>query len=123
MGELLNLQLVEVSEGKCVYEGTPLDTHLNPRSSVHGGWMMSILDAAAVLSVVTVLPEGKLCATSTFEIKFVRPLVPGSFCRAVGELMSIGKNLAHSKARLVDVKSGKLVAFCSCSVSLFDVDD
>ncbi len=123
MGELLNLDLIEVGEGTCVYEGTPQGKHLNPRGSVHGGWAMSILDAAAVLAVVTALPEGKLCATSTFEIKFVRPLAPGSFCRANGKLVSIGKTLAHSKARLVDVNSGKLIAFCSCSASLYDVED
>ena len=71
MGATLNLKLVEVSDGICVYEGTPGTQHLNPRGSVHGGWTMSILDAAAVLSVVTALPKGKLCATSTFEVKFV----------------------------------------------------
>ena len=123
MGETLNLQLKEVSNGRCVYEGTPRKEHLNPRASVHGGWTMSILDAAAVLAVVTALPKGKLCATSTFEVKFVRPLSPGMVCRSEGELLSLGSSLAHSKARLTDIATGKLIAFCSCSASVFDIDD
>ena len=123
MGETLNLQLKEVSKGICVYEGTPKIEHLNPRQSVHGGWAMSILDAAAVLSVVTALPKGKLCATSTFEVKFVRPLSAGMLCRAEGELLSLGASLAHSKARLIEVKTDKLIAFCSASSSVFDIED
>jgi len=123
MGKVLNLDLMEVREGVCIYEGTPLPEHLNPRMLVHGGWAMSILDAAAVLSVVTALPKGKLCATSTFEVKFVRPIKAGMHCRAEGELQSLGKNLAHTKAKLIEVKTGKLLAFCTCSASLYDIDD
>jgi len=123
MGSTLNLELKDVGDGLCVYEGTPLAAHLNPRELVHGGWVMSILDAAAVLAVVTTLPKGKLCATSTFEIKFVRPLMGGTLCRATGEVLSSGKNLAHSRARLIEVETGKLIAFCSCSASIYDIED
>jgi len=123
MGQALNLDLVEVREGVCIYEGTPLAEHLNPRQLVHGGWTMGILDAAAVLAVVTALPKGKLCVTSTFEVKFVRPIKAGTHCRAEGELQSLGKTLAHSSARLTEVETGKLLAFCTCSASLYDVDD
>ena len=123
MGKMLNLDLVEVREGVCIYEGTPLAVHLNPRMLVHGGWTMSILDAAAVLAVVTALPKGKLCATSTFEVKFVRPIKAGTHCRAEGELQSLGTNLAHAKASLVEVETGNLLAFCTCSASLYDIDD
>jgi|GEM_PF-2102571 len=123
MGDLLNLKLVDVESGTCAYEGRPQKEHLNPRDYVHGGWVMSILDAAAVMSVVTVLPEGQLCATSTFEVKFVRPLQHGTMCRAEGEMVSIGKNLAHCKARLIDTDTGKLIAFCTCSTSLYNVED
>jgi len=112
-----------VGEGICIYEGAPQPEHLNPRGLVHGGWAMSILDAASVLAVVTALPAGKLCATSTFEIKFARPIKAGMHCRAEGELQSLGTNLAHSKARLIEVKTGKLLAFCTCSASLYDIDD
>ena len=123
MGKTLNLDLIEAREGVCIYEGTPLPEHLNPRMLVHGGWAMSIMDAAAVLPVVTVLPKGKLCATSTFEVKFVRPIKAGTHCRAEGELQSLGTNLAHAKASLTEVATGKLLAFCTCSASIYDIDD
>ncbi len=123
MGEILNLKLTEFSEGICIYEGIPDKRHLNPRGLIHGGWAMSILDAAAVLAVVTVLPKGKLCATSSLEVKFSRPIKVGMKCRAVGKVKSISSNLAHSKAKLIDVETGKLLAFCTCSASIFDVHD
>ena len=123
MGATLNLQLLEASDGRCVYEGTPLKKHLNPRSSVHGGWAMSILDAAAVLSVVTVLPKGKLCATASMEVKFLRPLAAGQLCRAVGEFLFMEGKLGHARARLVDIKTDKLIASCTCAASIFDIAD
>ncbi len=123
MGQILNLDLIEVGDGICIYEGSPEKQHLNPRGLVHGGWAMSILDAASVLSVVTALPKGKLCATSTFEVKFARPIKAGMKCRAEGELISLGTTLAHAKARLIEVETGKLLAFCTCSASIYDIDD
>lgn len=123
MGKMLNLELTEFSDGICVYEGKPDTQHLNPRGHIHGGWAMSILDAAAVLSVVTVLPRGKLCATSSLEVKFSRPIKAGMKCRAVGKVKSISSNLAHSKAKLIDVETGKLLAFCTCTASIYDVHD
>lgn len=123
MGDTLNLELLEVSEGICVYKGKPGKEHRNPRGLVHGGWAMSILDSAAVLAVVTSLPKGKLCATSSLEVKFARPIKAGMTCRAEGELQSMGTNLAHSKAKLIDIETGKLLAFCTCSASIYDVDD
>jgi uncharacterized protein (TIGR00369 family) len=123
MGDMLNLELKEVSEGICVYEGTPDIQHLNPRGSIHGGWAMSILDAAAVLAVVTVLPKGRLCATSSLEVKFSRPIQVGMKCRAIGKVKSISSNLAHSKAKLINIDTGKLLAFCTCSASIYDVVD
>jgi len=123
MGTMLNLELKEFSEGICVYEGTPDARHLNPRGVIHGGWAMSILDAAAVLAVVTALPKGRLCATSSLEVKFSRPIKAGMKCRAEGKLKSMGANMAHSKAKLIDVETGKLLAFCTCTASIYDVYD
>jgi len=123
MGDLLNLKLVDFGDGACVYEGIPDERHINPRGHIHGGWAMSILDAAAVLAVVTALPKGRLCATSSIDVKFSRPIIAGMKCRAEGQLKSMGTNLAHSEAKLTDVETGKLLAFCICSSSMYDAKD
>src|SRR3546814_15887026 len=34
----LGFRLVEVAEGRAVFEGTPAFAHYNPLGSVHGGW-------------------------------------------------------------------------------------
>ncbi|HHI89263.1 MAG TPA: PaaI family thioesterase [Hellea balneolensis] len=120
MLDCLGYALTDVDENFCVFEGRPGPEHLNITGNVHGGWAMSILDSAAVLCVVTALPKGKLCATNSLEVKFLRPLKSGQACIARGDLITIGQTLAHSRATLKDKTSGKLLAFCSCSVSVFD---
>ncbi|PHR91235.1 MAG: hypothetical protein COA69_12030 [Robiginitomaculum sp.] len=123
MAQTLNIELVQAQMGKCTYEGTPLKAHLNPRSVVQGGWAMGILDAASVLSIVSALPQGKICVTATFEAKLMRPLVPNKKCRAEGEMVYLGTNLGHAQAKLIDIETGKIIASCTCSASVFDVTD
>lgn len=120
MGQTLNIELIHAQMGKCTYEGTPLEAHLNPRMVIQGGWMMGILDAASVLAIVSALPQGKICATATFEAKLIRPLVPHKKCRAEGEMISLGANLGHAQAKLIDIETGKVIATCTCSASVFD---
>ncbi len=123
MLENLGYALTDVRVNFCAFEGQPGPEHLNLTGFVHGGWAMSILDSAAVLAVVTAMPKGKLCATSSLEVKFVRPVRSRMNCRAEGHLITMGRNLAHSRAELTEKASGKLLAFCSCSVSVFGVGE
>jgi hypothetical protein len=46
ISELLGFHLVEVEEGRAVFEGTPEFRHYNPIGTVHGGFAATLLDSA-----------------------------------------------------------------------------
>lgn len=120
MADTLNFKMVEADFGFCAFEGTPKQAFQNIGIHTHGGWLMSILDSAAVMALVTTLPAGTVGATSTFEMKFIRPVSAGMKCRAEGKLISNGKTLGHSEGRLYNLENNKLLASCTCSCSYID---
>ncbi len=122
MRENLGFRLVEVDKGTCVYAGTPKDEHRNLAGTIHGGWVMSILDSAATISVASALPAGKTCATASIEVKFIRPVRVGQTVHAIGEMLSLGENLGHGQARLIDKVTGKLLAQCTVTVAVLPLD-
>jgi len=49
IGETLNIRLIEVNDGRVVFEATP-DIHVyNPLGTVHGGFAATMLDFALVM--------------------------------------------------------------------------
>ena len=49
----LDFQLIEVDDGRAVFQGTPGPAHLNPMGTVHGGWYATLLDSALGCAVHT----------------------------------------------------------------------
>src|SRR4051812_21126495 len=58
MAKTLHFQLIEVAAGRAVFQGTPLQEHLNPLGTVHGGWFATLLDSALGCAVHTMMPVG-----------------------------------------------------------------
>lgn len=56
--DLLDGDLVEVSEGRAVFVIEPQATHLNPLGIVHGGIALTLLDSCTGCAAHTVLPAG-----------------------------------------------------------------
>ena len=121
MAVTMNFALAEAREGFSAFEGTPLALHQNLSTTIHGSWPMAILDSASVMAVVTTLPMGTLCATSTFEMKFHRPLQVNKRYRAEGRQISTGRTLGHAEGKLIEIGTGKLMASCTCSCSFIDI--
>ena len=46
ISELLGFHLVEVEQGRAVFEGLPEFRHYNPIGTVHGGFAATLLDSA-----------------------------------------------------------------------------
>ena len=42
IGQTLDFVLVEVGEGRAVFQGTPGPAHLNPLGTIHGGWYATL---------------------------------------------------------------------------------
>lgn len=73
MNETMNMTLLEVGNGRAVFQGIPLAQHYNPLGTVHGGWFATLLDSALGCAVQTTLPVGRSYATAELGLKFVRP--------------------------------------------------
>ena len=121
MNDTMNLALLEVGNGRAVFQGIPLLGHYNPLGSVHGGWFASLLDSALGCAIQTTLPAGRSYTTAELSIKIVRPASHKTGpLRATGRLIHGGDRLATAEARVED-EHGKLYAHATTTCLVFDV--
>jgi uncharacterized protein (TIGR00369 family) len=115
----LDYVLIEVEEGRVVFEGKPAEYLLNPLGSVHGGYYAGMLDSALGCAIHSRLAAGQSYTTLEFKLNMVRPLpFDGRAIRAIGEVIHPGRKIATSDARLVD-SDDKLYAHATCSCMIF----
>ncbi len=119
MLETLNQSVTDVSFGKCLAEGVPGPSHCNPHGTVHGGWYMALLDSAASIAIFSALGPGLMSSTATIEVKLLRPITLGKAYRAIGETLSVGGRLGHSRADMIDIETGERVAYALATCSIF----
>src|SRR5256885_8540194 len=74
IADLMNFDLVEVSEGFAVFTVEPAEYHYNPIGVVHGGLAATLLDSAMGCAVHSTLPAGAGYTTLEIKVNFVRPL-------------------------------------------------
>ena len=55
----LSFQIMEVSPGRALFQGTPGPEHRNPMGGIHGGWYATLLDSALGCAVHTTMPPGR----------------------------------------------------------------
>jgi uncharacterized protein (TIGR00369 family) len=112
----MRMQLMEVEEGRAVFEGMPGEEHYNPIGVVHGGYAATVLDSALGCCVHTTLPAGVGYTSLGIEAKFVRPVTRDTgrvLCE--GRVLYRGRKQATSEATLTAAGSGKLLAHGSAT--------
>ena len=115
MGTTLGFRIVEVSEGRAVFEGTPGEAAMNPLGTVHGGWAASVLDSALGCAVHTTMAPGERYTTLEIKVNLTRAILPGAGpLLAIGTIVYRGRRTATSEARLTDA-AGKLYAHGTCT--------
>jgi uncharacterized protein (TIGR00369 family) len=106
----LGFRLVEIGEGLAIFEGDPGPHLLNPLGSVHGGWAMTLIDSAAGCALHTTLPAGTGYTTVETKVNMTRAIrAEDGTVRCEGRVLSAGKQIATSEARLLSSK-GQLLA-------------
>jgi uncharacterized protein (TIGR00369 family) len=110
IAKLLSMDLVEVEEGKAVFQLTPAEQHYNPIGVVHGGIAFTMLDSAMGCCVQTLLPAGKGYTTLEIKANLVRAItLQTGPIRATGRIVHMGRQTATAEGRLED-SQGKLYA-------------
>lgn len=110
IAKLLGMDLVEVEEGKAVFQLTPAEQHYNPIGVVHGGVAFTMLDSAMGCTVQTLLPPGKGYTTLEIKANLVRAItLKTGPIRATAKIVHMGKQIATAEGRIED-SQGKLYA-------------
>jgi uncharacterized protein (TIGR00369 family) len=110
IGPTLGFRLVEVEEGRAVFEGTPTPAHFNPMGFVHGGYAATMLDSAVGCAVLSRLKAGQRFTTLELKIAYHRAVTDTTGpVRAEGTVVTLGRRTGYAEGKLVDA-SGKLLA-------------
>ncbi|NML44895.1 PaaI family thioesterase [Ramlibacter sp. G-1-2-2] len=118
----LSFQLMEVSEGRAVFQGAPGPDHFNPMGGIHGGWYATLLDSALGCAVHTMMPAGRGYTTAELGINLVKAIGPKvQRVRAEGKVLHCGRQLATAEARLVG-PDGTLYAHGTTTCLVFEMN-
>ncbi len=119
IAETMNFTLVEVDQGRAVFEGDPAPNLLNPLGWVHGGWALTLIDSAAGCALHSLLEAGLSYTTVETKVNFVRPIASDAGrVRCEGVVLNRGRQIATAEARLVSAE-GKLLAHGTSTLILF----
>lgn len=121
IADTMDFSLVEIGEGRAVFQGQPQLKHYNPLGSVHGGWYATLLDSAVGCAVHTVMPAGRAYTTAELSLNIVRAASHKSGpLRAIGTVVHAGRQLATAEGRIVGA-DGKLYAHATTTCLVFEV--
>ena len=110
IGRTMDFALVEVEEGRAVFEGNPDARVYNPIGSVHGGYAATLLDSACGVAVHSRLAVGQSFTTLELKVSYLRGMTTETgVVRAEGVVISMGRRVAFAEAKLTDA-SGRLLA-------------
>jgi uncharacterized protein (TIGR00369 family) len=119
--KLIGFDLIEVENGRVVFEGTPALKHYNPLGTVHGGYAATLLDSCMGCAVHTTLPKGIGYTTLEFKVSLIRPVTAETgLVRAEGSVISSGRRVASAEGRLTDVR-GRLLAHATTTCLVFEM--
>ncbi|PYE50461.1 PaaI family thioesterase [Deinococcus yavapaiensis] len=95
----------DIEDGRVTFRMIPQEFHYNPIGSVHGGVYATLLDSALGCAIHTRLPAGVGYTTLELKVNYVRPLLVGmGEVRAVGEVLSVSRQVATAQAKLLDAR-------------------
>lgn len=118
IGRALNFILTEVGDGVAVFEGETNAEMLNPIGTVHGGWVLTLIDSATACAAQTTLPVGLSQTTVETKANMTRPIfVNTGRVRCEGRVISRGNQIITTEAKVTD-SEGKILAHGTSTVMI-----
>lgn len=116
---LMDMTLVEASEGRIVFSAEPAEYHYNPLGTVHGGVAATLLDSAMGCVVQSLLPAGTGYTTLEIKVNYLRPITSSTgTVTCEGTIIHLDGRTATAEARLTDA-AGKLYAHGTTTCIIF----
>ena len=117
----LDFLLIEVEQGRAVFQGTPGPAHLNPMGGIHGGWYATLLDSALGCAVHSTMPVGRGYTTAELSVNLVRAIGPKApRIRAEAKVLHVGRQLATAEGKLYG-PDGTLYAHGTTTCLVFEL--
>ena len=121
IAKTLDFLVLEVDDGRALFQGTPGPSHLNPMGGVHGGWYATLLDSAMGCAVHTRMPAGRGYTTAELSVNLVKAIPPKvQRVRAEGKVLHAGRQLATAEGRLYG-PDGTLYAHGTTTCLVFEL--
>lgn len=114
----LGMTLEEVGPGVHRARLEVADAHRNPNGVVHGAVLFALVDTAMGGATMSVLPEGRFCASVEVQLRFIRPVSEGVVV-AEATVVKRGRNIVHLDAR-VHQDADRLVATAGGTFAVMD---
>lgn len=122
IAQTMGFTLVEVSEGRAVFELTPAEYHYNPVGIVHGGVAATLLDSALGIAILSTMSPGMTFTTLEIKVSYLRPMTAATGAvRAEGTVVHLGRQTAVAEGRVTGA-NGKVIATASTTCLLMPID-
>ncbi len=110
IADTLDFRLVEVEQGRVVFECEPAEFHYNPIGVVHAGLAATLLDSAMGCAFVSTADAGVVWTTLELKANFTRALTMDTGrVRCTGTVVHPGRRVATTEGRIEDAR-GRLCA-------------
>lgn len=117
--DTLEMDLIEVENGRAVWQLAPQEFHYNPAGTLHGGVFTALLDSAMACAVWSTLPAGHGWTTMELKIGLLRAVTAQSgVLTCEGKTIAVGQRSAAAEAKILDA-SGRLCAYASTTCMIF----
>lgn len=111
------MEMIDISEGRVVFNAKANNTHLNPLGGVHGGFATTVLDSVTGCAVHTMLEAGVGYGTVELDVKMMRPVPLDEQLVAEGKVLSLTRSIGFSEGTLRDAQ-GKILAHATATCML-----
>jgi uncharacterized protein (TIGR00369 family) len=118
----LGLRLIEAGAGRSRLEFTAgRATQMDEAGGrVHGGILALLLEPAALIAALALLPSGKMAVTADMHVAVMRPAPPDGLVELRGRVIRPGTALFFCEAEAW--AQGKLIASARFTKAVIDVD-
>lgn len=110
MGQLMNLRVMEASDGRAVVEGVPDARFYNTMRRMHGGFAATLIDTGLGCAVMTKLGKGVGYGTIELKVNYVRKIDVETgpvYCNST--VLHAGRTMLTAECKVLD-KAGLLHA-------------
>ncbi|MDR3510447.1 MAG: PaaI family thioesterase [Caulobacteraceae bacterium] len=120
IGHTVGFRMVELQEGRVVFEGVPGRHVYNPIGTVHGGYAATLLDSAVGCAVHSRLGPDQGYTTLELKVAYHRAMTEDTGpVRAEGRVVSLGRRTGFAEGRITDA-SGRLYATATSTLLVFE---